>query len=258
MDTDIHSAVEHLATSIELQLAALLSHELRTPLYAIRHAVTNIIAHESLTADELSKLLQILDRNTDRMINIVEKCLLLVNIRKDSNKECQEQMTKPINVQELIERTVQSFEAAPGDKPGTISVSISNNIPEWLMVCGDSFLLEQALANLIANAFQYGSNGDAHQEPFVELYVSMNEDSLVSVEVTDHGPGIPYAEQAQLFKPFYRAPTLRHKRPGGLGLGLALVRLVIESVGGKVGFHSTPGLGSTFWFSFPTNGVPNG
>ncbi len=238
----------------ELQFAGLISHELRTPLYIIREAMTAVISDQSVTSQEKGKLLSLVDRNTDRLINLVEKLLLFVRLgQPQTDASSAGGKGDVINVREMVHSTIQSLET-PGKEPlSAVEVSIAKDVPERLQVCGDSLLVEQALANLLANAFQYGHSASASKCPAVTLIVhTASRGSSVVFEVVDHGEGIPYEEQEPLFRVFYRGQSGRMKRPGGLGLGLSLTRLMIESLKGKIGFRSTPGDGSTFWFSLDT------
>lgn len=116
-------------------------------------------------------------------------------------------------------------------------------VPVW----GDADRLGQVVTNLLTNALKY-SRADCPVEVAVQ-----REGQLGRVWVRDHGPGIPEREQAHLWERFYRVPGMdvQYGSGVGLGLGLYISKSIVEQHGGDVGVHSTPGAGSTFWFTLP-------
>src|SRR3954470_14519175 len=112
---------------------------------------------------------------------------------------------------------------------------------------GDRDRLAQVVANLLSNAIKYSPDGGR-----VCVEGAMNG-SKVTVAVRDEGIGIPADQQAQVFERFFRAETPEAHSIGGTGLGLALCRELVEAHGGRIGFESEPGRGSTFWFTLGTS-----
>lgn len=113
-----------------------------------------------------------------------------------------------------------------------------------LVACSPGVYLS-CVGNLVRNAMKY--MGDSATERRIVVHIGREYDTI-KTQVTDTGPGIPLAIQASVFEPFFRA---RGAGQGGIGLGLATVRRLVEGHGGKVGIVSTPGSGSTFWFTLP-------
>jgi len=114
-------------------------------------------------------------------------------------------------------------------------------LPEsWPRALGYGPWLEEVWVNYLSNAIQYGG-----RPPLVELGADPLPDGRIRFWVRDNGPGIPLEKQAYLFTPF----GIRSRLAGGHGLGLSIVRMIIEKLGGEVGAESTPGRGSTFWFT---------
>jgi signal transduction histidine kinase len=108
---------------------------------------------------------------------------------------------------------------------------------------GDRDRLAQVMANLLSNAIKYSPDGGR-----VTVEAAANG-SKVTVSVRDEGIGIPADQQAHVFEKFFRAETPEARAIGGTGLGLALCRELVEAHGGRIGFESQPGRGSTFWFT---------
>jgi signal transduction histidine kinase len=117
-------------------------------------------------------------------------------------------------------------------------------------VNADRARLEQVLGNLIRNALRYTPEGG------LVAVEAAPRDGLVEVIVEDTGPGIPAEDLPHVFERFYRGDASRARDGGGAGLGLAIVRELIEAMGGTVSVHSTPGEGSRFSFTLPLADAP--
>jgi signal transduction histidine kinase len=117
--------------------------------------------------------------------------------------------------------------------------------PRAIEIDLDPARISQVLSNLLDNAVKY-----TPEDIPVEIHIDSRTD-WVRVSVVDHGPGIAKDQQANLFSPFTRGTTDREERAGGLGLGLAVCRGLIELHGGTMGVMSEPGVGSTFYFELP-------
>jgi PAS domain S-box-containing protein len=119
---------------------------------------------------------------------------------------------------------------------------------------GDPLRLEQVLLNFVGNAIKFSEHGTIHVRARVDRTVGA--DLLVRFDVEDRGIGIAPDELAQLFTPFHRADPSTTRRHGGTGLGLVISKQLAELMGGTVGVTSTPGRGSTFWFTARLQPVP--
>ncbi|HSD82802.1 MAG TPA: HAMP domain-containing sensor histidine kinase, partial [Anaerolineae bacterium] len=116
----------------------------------------------------------------------------------------------------------------------------------WPTVLGYSPWVEEVWVNYLSNAIKYGGLPPA--APRVELGFNKRPDHFIRFWVRDHGPGIPLEEQADLFVAFGEHTKVRAT---GHGLGLSIVRMIVEKMGGQVGVESTLGQGSTFYFTLP-------
>lgn len=111
----------------------------------------------------------------------------------------------------------------------------------------DARAVEQILQNLLDNAVKYSDPGRE-----IEVRV-LSDESDVRVEVADQGIGIPEADRTRIFERFYRVDRARARDQGGTGLGLSIVKHLVQASGGEVWVDSTPGVGSTFAFTLPSN-----
>ncbi len=151
----------------------------------------------------------------------------------------------PHNMAEVIENVVTQQKPEATRKGQTLTTSIAPNLPP---VLADANLLWQVVTNLVSNAIKYTPEG-GHLE--VRLDYS---DGMLRLEVEDNGYGIPEKAQEKLFTEFYRVKTAATRHISGTGLGLSLVKSVVEAYGGRVWVKSAEGVGSTFFVELPAVG----
>ncbi|HLA42080.1 MAG TPA: ATP-binding protein, partial [Aggregatilineales bacterium] len=118
-------------------------------------------------------------------------------------------------------------------------------------IYGDAYLVQRAISNLIANAIRYTPPGGV-----IDVSTCANQD-WVEVHVTDSGEGIAPEHLPHIFERFYRADDSRTRQSGGRGLGLAIVRQIMDQHGGDVRVQSNPGSGSTFTLYWKTQNMPS-
>jgi signal transduction histidine kinase/tetratricopeptide (TPR) repeat protein len=214
------------------------SHELRTPLTAIRMFAEAL--QMKYTADP-----RVHQEYLDTIVNESERLTRLLNNVLDFSRidrgQKSYQMT-PSPLSEAVRTAAQTMEY-PLQKQGfVLDLTVDDQIPPTAI---DRDAIQQAILNLLANAMKY--SGDSRN---IGLELHRDGDSAV-IQVSDHGIGIPEAEQTQIFNAFYRAPIPENQFIAGTGLGLALVAHVAEAHGGSVHVQSNPGAGSTFSIRIP-------
>lgn len=232
--TDV-SDLYQLARTRE-EMMSMLAHEFRTPL-------TAIIAAGELLADDLEAIdggppeaLQILEAGASQMQRLIDDLLQVTRL------EAGALTLHPCDVMlnEVVASARRIVQAAAEGKGMTVVATV----PPGLSVHGDPERLVQIIANLLGNAVKYSPSGAtvwiaAVQEPF-----------LVRVEVKDEGAGIPADEQVRLFTKFIRGSNIAQTTPG-TGLGLVIVRRLVEAQGGTISVESAEGRGTRFAFTVP-------
>jgi two-component system sensor histidine kinase KdpD len=228
-------ATEALRQSDELKTALLraVSHDLRTPLTAI-HAAGHALSDDDVRPGEREELAAGIVAESARLAALVEKLLDLSRLQGGSTLaragECSPD--EPLLV---------AIEAVGGD----VRLAIDDPLPA---VHADPAQLERAFANLVENAVRHS---DGHPVQVRARAVGPR----VITRIIDRGPGIPAAEQARIFEPFYRGAGENH---GGAGLGLAIAKGLIEANGGTLGVESFAGQGTTFVVTLPVAETASG
>ena len=206
------------------QFVASVSHELRTPLTSIRGAV----AATRLVDDpaQRSELLDVIERQSVRLQGMVEEILASARMERESNDA--QVMLRKVDLASLVR--LAALDAHLAGRPVTVDA------PAVCEVRADSEGLRRVVGNLIENAHKYGS---------IPVTVTLECDAEhVMLSVLDSGPGVPVAERARIFERFYR--TDPNGVQPGLGLGLSIVRGVVESSGGSVYVEDAPSGGAAF------------
>jgi len=218
----------------ERELMANISHELRTPLALIRVALDLAAEGDSEVARESLKDIAADLEELERLIGDVLTMARLDLGDASIVSSIPALHRQRIDVHDLVERAASRFRAAHPDRAFVV-----RNAADHAAIDGDPVLLRRVLDNLLENANKYSER----REDGVELCADARED--VRIRIVDHGVGIAPEDLKHIFRPFFRADRSRARATGGLGLGLALVRRIVEAHGGTVHLESVVGRGTT-------------
>jgi len=222
---------------LRTEFLAMASHELRTPLTCIRGFVDTLLrADVSWSEANKAEFLESIRTCTGQALRIVDD-LLSVQQAGVGKIEID---AEPIDVGRLV------AEACRRAQNTTVNHTVFWSVPNAMPVIRADFVrLSQVLDNLLHNAIKYSPLGGEIQ---VKARCMLGE---VELAVIDHGIGIPPSQREEIFNQFYRVDNSVSRRTEGLGLGLAIVRNIVLLHGGRVWVESTPGVGSTFYFTLP-------
>jgi len=179
-----------------------------------------------------------IDRSVQRMETITSEILSLEQIEQKARMS----KAHPLDLRALVEKAGEEHREQAHLKSQMLLIGLC---PEAVTVVGDPVQLYEAVANLISNAIKYTPAGGQ-----ISVSIKRNEQKAIFL-VEDNGYGIPKDQQSQLFQPFFRVSSQETAAIDGTGLGLHLVKNIVERHKGEIIFHSTYGQGSTFGFEVP-------
>lgn len=212
-----------------------LSHELRTSLCLIQGYLASTLRRgDNLTVAQ-REALEVAASEADRTIKLLRDLLDLGRI----NSGKLELNLQPVILNDLVDQAIQIVDP---DQQRTIEVIADSPI---VAAWADVSQLNRVLMHLLKNACQYSKS----DRPVQVILQQTSQQAIVQVQ--DQGCGIPIADQERVFDPFYRVESSRCRSTGGMGLGLAVVKSLVETMAGEVSLISTPGAGSTFTLKLP-------
>ncbi|MBF6624049.1 MAG: CHASE domain-containing protein [Pseudomonas stutzeri] len=235
MDLTEHKRVEQMKD----EFVSTVSHELRTPLTSISGALGLVIggALGTIPASQ-QQMLEIAHRNSMRLGYLIND---LLDMEKIAAGKMSFDMREH-SLGRLLEEARFSNQAFATH----LGVNCVLRKPPEVHVWVDGMRLQQVLSNFISNAIKYTPEGGE-----VTLHCNLADDTCVRINVTDQGPGIPQGFKSRVFEKFAQADASDSRQKGGSGLGLAISKEFIERMGGRVGFDSSEGQGTTFWCELP-------
>ncbi len=215
------------------------SHELRTPLAAIRGYAETLLDGALEDEQNNRKFLEIILSHSVRLNNIASDLLVLSELDTENGPPV---TPERILVSEAIKSAVNTVTPAAEDR----GIAVERGKCKDCAVLGVRFRLEQVFINLLDNAVKFNRpNGE------VRVECGCNGKGQVAITVTDTGIGIPSAEISRIFERFYRVDKARSRPAGGTGLGLPIVKEVVDRMGGTVSVESYLGSGSKFTITLP-------
>jgi len=214
------------------------SHELRTPLAVLR-GETEVALGKTRSIDEYQKSLSLIQEEAERLSRIVEDLFILARQPIDKPAVL---INEPVSLNETVRDCARAAEVLASRKG--VQLKLQNSAAP-MALNGDKELINRLLLNLLDNAVKYTPEGGQ-----ISLGLERRNGSA-EIVVRDTGIGIPEADQLRVFDRFYRVDKARSRALGGAGLGLSIVRWIVDVHGGEISVDSAPGRGSTFLVKLP-------
>jgi len=216
------------AFSMQKRFSQSAAHELRTPLSVLKTKVEVFKKKKEHTKEEYDSLLNVISAHTNRLSELVTDILNFTNMEEV-------EYNHKIDIKGLLEDIIEELSIHAKDRHITVSLDGTEHT-----ILGNNNLLHRALFNLVENAIKYN-----HDYGIVNIKVaSVHEQTLITIE--DSGIGIPKEMQTLIFEPFFRVDKSRSRQMGGTGLGLTMVKSIIEKHGGQIRVLDNKHGGSSF------------
>lgn len=228
---------------MKTEFISLASHQLRAPLAAIRWGLESLLDGVAGNLTDNQKLYtKDAYESTTRMVDLVGG---LLNV---SRIESGRLIVEPIltDVKSLVESVIKEVTVLATEKNHTINLRAQEDIPQIML---DPKLIRNVYLNFLTNAIKYTPNNGV-----IDVEIMADQGNLIS-RVKDNGLGIPKKDQDRIFNKFFRADNIRKVDTDGTGLGLYLVKAIIENSQGHVWFESEENKGTTFFFTIPLKGM---
>jgi signal transduction histidine kinase len=235
---------------LQLDFVAGISHELRTPLAVIYGAAYNLRGSVAQNPGQVERYGALLQQESGRLRDLVEQVLRFSSA--EAGNVIRER--EPISIHDLIDQAMESSKAVIQSAHCDIETKVDADLP---IVLGDPIALKHALQNLVGNAAKYGQNGynGGHWIGVFASSISAKRDLSVEIRVADRGPGIPEDEKQHVFDAFFRGRRAIQDQIHGTGLGLNLVKKIIEAHGGSIRVESEPMKRTEFIIRLPATNV---
>ncbi len=237
-----HTRRSRQLAEVQMNFVATVSHELRTPLTVIRGAGHNLLRGVAREPGQIEQYSRLIIQHAEQLTEMVEQILGLAGAKKNSSTGLREPVVMADILREAITATMPDAETARCE----VHTEIPENLPT---IVGDAPALRRVFQNLITNAAKHGGSGG-----WIGITALGKEDAkspVLEIQVADRGPGIPASELPEIFKPFFRGAAAQARQIRGSGLGLSLVREIVEAHGGTVSAESPGGGGAVFTVRLP-------
>ena len=234
------------AEKMRVDFVANASHELLTPLAAVKGFIETLDDPAAGEDPETrARFLGIMATETDRMQALVRDLMSLSRIESEKYDAPQQ----PVDFAQIVVDTVDHLRRSQKDRGSDINLDIAENMPA---VMGDSGQLRQLASNIVTNAMKYGRAST----PVVVKLAPSRSGAMLTFSVADHGDGISPEHLPRLTERFYRVDSGRSRLVGGTGLGLSLVKHIVDRHRGHLEIKSTMGIGTTVSVLLPVAPTP--
>jgi signal transduction histidine kinase len=225
--------------NLKSNFLASISQEFRTPLAAIKASVELLLEELGLLSkEELSTLLESIHLSVSGLQTMIDNLLESMNIEADHFKIHRQK----VGLDEVVSDAIHYTKPMLNRRQQQLTVQIDASIPHLEL---DPNRLTQAIVNLLSNASKYSPIGQP-----IDLKIEDEDGEHMRLSVADRGSGIPAVMRVELFRPFTRIAK-PDEPPYGLGLGLSVVKAIVEGHGGEVGIEPREGGGTVLWFKLP-------
>ena len=215
-----------------------IAHELKTPLFTIQGYILTLLDGGISDKKIIKKYLKQTSKGVDRLSYIVKDLDLITKFESGiSNLEINE-----FNILTIIDNVFEMLEIQA--LKNNITLKLDRNYNKPIMVLADEERIQQVITNLIMNSIKYGID-----RGITEISINPLEDSKILVRISDNGEGIDKEHLPRLFERFYRVEKTRNRKLGGSGLGLSIVKHIIDAHNEKIFVESEVNVGSEFSFS---------
>lgn len=231
--------------SKELQLSKMksdfistVSHEFKSPLTSIRHITDMLVLKRVPTESKKQEYYEIIQQQSERLSHLINNILDFSKLEEGEKSF----RFEPLFIDQILQEIVVSFKNSIPDKDFKVIYKQGNHLPK---INADKVAVTQVIHNLLDNAFKYSGNSDS-----IEVYAKSDKKSVI-ISVKDYGIGIPLEERDKIYSRFYRISNDHTQQVKGSGIGLTIVKQIIESHGGTISLESKVGSGSTFIIKLP-------
>lgn len=231
--------------SAKTEFVSLASHQLRTPLSAINWYTEMLLSEDAGAITDMQReYLGEVSRGSRRMVELVNALLNVSRIELGTFAV----QPEPTDVVELARDVINELKSKILEKKLHIEEAYVENLPKMMV---DPKLTRIVFQNLLTNAVKY-----TPEEGKISISIAMSADkTMFTIAVSDTGYGIPKEDQSRIFTKLFRASNIREKETDGTGLGLYIIKSIVEHSGGTVTFESEDGKGTTFTLTLPVSGM---